>query len=126
MPNCTHEQIDQAFRGVSAYVILSNGEVVAKAAFTFAKSGLRTTCYLHVLGLSPVKGMANGGGYDKQSASAYVAAKSLLPLIKQGAKHAFIDMAKEPAEKIAGAITDQGEHWDSELRGAGFTVIQAI
>jgi hypothetical protein len=37
--------------------------------FRRAKSGMRTTCYLHIFSSAIVKGISNGCGYDVQSAA---------------------------------------------------------
>ena len=120
-----YKQHEAAFKNVSAYVIAdATGERVATIAFKFAASGLRTTCYMHWLGSPMVKGVANGGGYDKASAAAWAASQT----IKTG------DAANAPpdGEKMnafiafVSAIKDQGRHWDQDLKAAGFNVLQAV
>lgn len=120
-----YRQHEAAFKGVSAYVVTdSKGERVATVAFKFARSGLRTTCYLHWLGSPMVKAHANGGGYDKASAAAYQAAQRVQTgRATQGgpdgpAMNAFI--------AFVSAIRDEGRHWDDDLRAAGFNVLQAV
>lgn len=74
-PGAIYRAHEQAFRHISAYVVLKDGELVARVAFQFAKSGLRTTCWMHYLSTAMTKAFASGGGYDKLSAAAHKAAR---------------------------------------------------
>lgn len=114
-----YDQHQAAFRNVSAYVVTNaKGELVAKIAFKFATSGLRTTCFFHVLGLPMTKAFASGGGYDKASAAAHKAV------------HAENEWRSSPAvdtlRDMRAAIKDEGRLWDDDLRAAGFNVLQAV
>lgn len=104
---------DAAFKGVGAYLILSGAEHVAKVGFTYAKSGLTTTCYFHLMGHEPVIGKATGGGYDKDSASVAMAVHKL-------------PVEAKPGELIRALYKDDGQHWDQAARDAGFNVIQVL
>ena len=116
-----YEQHRAAFRDVSAYVVTdSKGDRVATIAFKYARSGLRTTCFLHILGAPMVKAFAGGGGYDKCSAAASYAAKK----VKGG------DLVHDPARwdravNIIQAL-EKDASWDRQLSDAGFRVLSAV
>jgi hypothetical protein len=119
-----YDQHDAAFRNVSAYVVLKGDKVVAKVAIKRGASGLRTTAFVHWLGVPMVKGVANGGGYDKDSASVAAAARNLPDDITgsdyQGGTH------NARAKFIDAAVLDGGKRWDAAIRDAGFQVWQAV
>ena len=121
-PAAIYNQFDAAFSHVAAYVVIGrNGDCVAKVAIKRGASGLRTTAFVHWLGVPMVKGVANGGGYDKDSASvAHAARRILVPSemspLTAAACHRFLGAAEK----------DGGKRWDDAVRDAGFTVIQAV
>lgn len=110
---------EKAFATVAAYVVTDrHGDKVATVAFKFAKSGLRTTCYLHVIGLPMVSSFASGGGYDKCSAAAHAATKRVMVPAGSG---------RPPCvQELLSAIKDEGRSWEGDLRAAGFNVLQAV
>lgn len=112
-----------AFVKVAAYVILKDGKRVANVAFKFAGSGLRTTCFFHVFGAEMAKAFASGGGYDKISASAEVAVKSIIIPAQNGSERALQDNLVAIKHALAG---DSGHSWDRRLEDAGYTVLQAV
>lgn len=118
-----YDQFDKAFNRVSAYVILDkSGECVAKVAFKFPADGAgRLYAYVHWLGVPMVRGHADGYGYDKRSAAVASAVNKLIvPVEMEPLKAAEM-------HKFMGATeVDGGEYWDTRLRNAGFTVIQAV
>ena len=114
-----YEQHDAAFSQVSAFVVLKSGERVATIAF---KIGNAVTAYVHWIGVEMVRGVANGGGYDRRSAACGTAARKIPDDVTgrepdQGASRlAFVD-----------ALHDRdGRDWQARLRDAGFTVLQAV
>ena len=124
---------DKAFNRVSAYVIMAEKptgiinkvqlERVATIAFKFPADGAgRLYAYVHWLGVEMVRGHANGYGYDKKSAAVESAIAKLLKQYEGTTQEvdlsriAFIKSLKD----IGGAT------WDSALRDAGFTVLQAV
>lgn len=110
----------KAFSGVAAWVILDDAEqLVARVAFTYGKSGLRTTCYFHILGEQMQRAFANGGGYDKASAAASFAAARIAKATPKSDKAHIIGA-------MATALKDDGNSWDRALSAAGFRVIQAL
>lgn len=118
-PSIVYRQYDAAFARVAAYVILKNGECVAKVAIKRSASGLRTSAFVHRLGVPLVCGTANGGGYDKDSAAVAAGARKIPDDITGRDPHdraAFLDAA----------MKDGGKRWDDAVRDAGFTVIQAV
>lgn len=118
-----YREFDAAFSHVAAYVVIDpkNGACVAKVAIKRGSSGLRTTAFVHWLGVPMVKGIANGGGYDKDSASVASAARRITGLdVLHETKHgACLDFREA-------ASLDGGKRWDDAVRDAGFTVFQAV
>lgn len=109
-----YEQHDKAFKNVSAYAILLNGERVANISIKFPADGAgRLYAYVHWIGVEMVRGLANGYGYDKQSAAIEHAA---LKLEDNEETHAF----KLALHNLGGI------HWTRALEDAGFTVLQVI
>ena len=107
-----YEQHRAAFARTEAYVILVGSTLVARVAFRFPADGAgRLYAYVHWIGSPMVRGFASGGGYDKRTAACASAAD------KSGASWS-------EAFREAMAL-DAGQHWDSALRDAGFTVFQA-
>ena len=116
-----YEQHEKAFAGVSAFVILHNGERVATIAFRHPNRGMRLWVYMHWLGIEMVRGHADGGGYDKHSAAVDAAARKLKSLDAAG------DVATGEFFAFLAACHDSdGRRWDNRLRDAGFTVLQAV
>lgn len=117
-----YQQHDKAFAAVSAYVIAKNGEKIGSVSFKRGAS--RVTAFVHLLGSQMVKGHADGGGYDKNSAAAASAARKMrfakspieAPLEEQQAFEVF----RKALE------CDGGYSWDRCLTDAGFTVWQAV
>ena len=69
-----------------------------------------------------VKGVANGGGYDKDSASVAAAVR------KEQPRTGNPDPMKIDAQAAfyAAARLDGGKRWDVAVRDAGFSVFQAV
>lgn len=120
-----YNQFDAAFSHVAAYVVIdkTTGNCVAKVAIKRGASGLRTTAFVHWIGIQMTKGIANGGGYDKDSASVASAARKIPADI---AEHDREGMHNARAKFIDAAGLDGGKRWDDALRDAGFTVFQAV
>lgn len=135
-----YDQHSSAFSNVSAFVVLDNdaafgqsGARVATIAFKFPKDGAgRLYCYLHILGLEMVRGMAGGYGYDKKSAAFDYATRELKPynLDKSLTHQDYIDhknrlnALRERFQVLAKNMG--GKDWQGALRDAGFTVLQAV
>lgn len=133
-----YDQHDKAFAQVSAFVVMKEVrakddtgtifERVATIAFKFPRDGAgRLYCYLHVLGLPMVRGMAGGYGYDKRSAAFEDAAKRQCGVKLE--KWQTSDYAEE--YRLAGLMRDSfnergGHDWEANLRHAGFTVLKAV
>lgn len=119
MPTSIYDLHSAAFANVSAYVILdAKGERVATVAFKYPHDGAgRLYCYLHVLGTPMVRGHAGGFGYAKHDAAIAKAARKLV-LAKPE--------TEAPVAEFQAALTDSGHSWETELRNAGFTVLQAV
>lgn len=111
-----YDQHTAAFKNVSAYVILKDGERVATIAFKFPADGAgRLYAYVHWFGIPMVRGFANGYGYDKKSAAVEDAVDKL-PEFGSGGHLEF----KKALSNIG------GNSWENSLRDAGFTVFQAV
>lgn len=118
-------QHDQAFRDVSAYVVANSatGERIATIAFKYARSGLRTTVYLHVLGAPMVRAYASGGGYDKESAAMLAAVRKLAP---KPASEVTAPTTEAYIKTFQRVVKDEGSGWNRELKDAGLNVMQAV
>lgn len=118
-----YERHANAFRDIDAAVILDSKthEFVGKIAFKHARSGLRVTCFLHVLGAPMVSAFATGGGYDKHTAAASVAAYRL-----KGDKDDTAQTLEHIARIREALKSDGGYHWDQYLATAGYTVHRAL
>lgn len=125
--NKIYDQHDAAFKNVSAFVVMENGERVATVAFKFPADGAgRLYCYFHVIGLAMVRGTANGYGYDKKSAAfADAAAKQYEVKLESWQDITAYDGEYAIAKRMRDCLTD-GASWDGDLRNAGFTVLQAV
>ena len=129
-PAAIYNQFDAAFSHVAAYVVIGrdtddkgNPVCVAKVAIKRGASGLRTTAFVHWLGVPMVKGVANGGGYDKDSASVAHAARKLMAGPGIAVEN---DPTRDGDRFVQAASLDGGKRWDDAVRDAGFTVIQAV
>jgi hypothetical protein len=124
-----YKQHESAFRHVSAYVVMKDGEREATIAFKFPRDGAgRLYCYLHVLGLPMVRGMAGGYGYDKRSAALADAAKKadLVKLASWQSAEGY-EAQRLTATKLRAAVEKRdGREWSDNLRDAGFAVLQAV
>lgn len=115
----------QAFSRVLAFVILKDGEMVAKVAIKLPAAGAgRLYAYVHCIGAPMVRGVANGYGYDKRSAAVGDAARVLRP----SPAHSRAVPAPLATAFVEALVDDDrpGRGWVQCLAGAGFTVIQAV
>lgn len=119
-----YDQHNVAFKQVQAFTAfkLINGNITneIRVAFKFPKDGAgRLYCYLHLIGTPMVRGFANGYGYDKRSAA-----------IKDAVKKLQIDVnsphTKATIELGAALIECESKGFDSALRDAGYTILNAI
>ena len=117
-----YDQHDKHFKAVSAYVILRNGERVATIAFKFPADGAgRLYAYVHWLGVPMVRGHAGGYGYDKRTAACARAVQRTVLAVQP------TDEDRDNAFRFVGALeADRGPTWETALREAGFTVLQAV
>ena len=118
----------RAFKNVSAFVVIdSTGDRVATIAFKFPNDGAaRLNCYLHVMGVSMVKGHADGYGYDKKSAAAANAARRVADYSETD-RNGHWKQHAETRDSIVAALKINGGHsWINELESAGFVVLQAV
>jgi hypothetical protein len=129
-----YAQHDAAFRNVSAFVIMRDGEKVATVALKYPRDGAgRLFAYVHWLGLPMVRAYAGGYGYDKRTAAVGNAARKM----DRNAAAARADETglayaqgrpwfEYYAAFIDAASKDGGEDWARALEKAGFNVLQAV
>ena len=120
-----YTQFDTAFAHVAAYAVIDprTGECVAKVAIKRAASGLRTTAFVHWLGVPMVKGVANGGGYDKETASV---ASAMRGIRAEHLTTGELDDRRMPREFLDACKLDGGKRWPDAVRDAGFRVHQVV
>jgi hypothetical protein len=122
-----YDQHREAFRAVSAYVVLRNGQCVARVLFRHPKDGAgKTWCYLHLFGADMTRGSAGGGGYDKRTASCVGAALRVVPPTGPDCEEQRLRVTD-----LASAIKGDGPggrvgDWSERLTDAGYAVIRAI
>lgn len=123
-----YDQHEKAFAQVSAFIIMQNNERVATVAFKFPRDGAgRLSCFLHVLGLPMVKGIAGGYGYDKKSAAFTDAARKADKVkLESWQSEGGYSREREIASLMRAAMVYDGSSWEDALRKVGFTVLQAV
>ncbi len=126
-----YDQHEAAFKDVQAFVVLGQTDEmgkpnrVATIAFKFPRDGAgRLFAYVHFFGIEMVRGFASGGGYDKKTAACSAAVSRM----KDGlaVNHWQAHEIAEYDKFRAALALDGGNSWDSALRDAGFTVMQAV
>lgn len=111
-----YDQHDKAFSKVSAYAVLSDGQVVATVAFKHPADGAgNLSAYVHWIGKVMVRGTARGYGYDKRSAAVAAAVQKVK--VADSAPHASF---------LVECRKDGGQRWDDALRAVGFNVRQVV
>ncbi|MGY5795216.1 hypothetical protein ACXHXM_34235 len=120
-----YDQFDKAFSRVAAYVVLNKqGGCVAKITIKFPTDGAgRLYAYVHWLGVEMVRGQASGYGYYKRSAAVANAVSKMNVDPKEDSTGAVMDLHIAFMRALE---KDGGEYFDTRLRNAGFTVIQAV
>jgi hypothetical protein len=120
-----YEQHDAAFANVSAYIIVKNGERIAKVAFKYPRDGAgRLYAYVHVFGTEMVRGFAGGYGYDKASAAVENACSKLGVTEPGHLRSAWMDTVEAFRDPINHG--GDGIYWNDRLRAAGFDVWQVV
>ncbi len=117
-----YTQYAQATKPISGYAIMKGRIFVAKVIFK--RGNCRMTAYTHVLGLPMTRAYANGGGYDMASAAVQAAFAKVNN--KGGDKNRDTDGYMKHVKKINAALRDDGAHWDSALRVAGYEVHSVV
>lgn len=118
-----YEQHKRAFRDVSAHAVVHGSDVVATIAFKYPRDGAsRLYAYVHWRGSEMVRGVANGGGYDKHTAACADAAKKIGNISDDAGN----DASKLWLAFVGALAVDGGQHWHNALRDAGFDVVQVV
>jgi len=120
-----YEQHDAAFRNLSAYAILHEGEHVASVT---VKYGARVWAYVHWIGLEMTRGYSGGGGYDRESA-AVANAVGKMPGIGADHRPAWLcgtALGDAYDVFVRAARRDGGARWFDSLERAGFTICKVI
>ena len=115
-----YTQHEAAFANVSAYVVMKGADRVATIAFKFPRDGAgRLWAYVHWIGTEMTRGHASGYGYDKRTAACANAMSKGVALKGEAPGADLLTFYTALAR-------DGGTTWDSALREAGFTVLQAV
>ena len=121
-----YQQYDAAFSNVASYVIIKDGELVARISFKYPRDGAgRLYAYVHWLGTEMIRGFAGGYGYDKHAASLADAARKLYKRSdyeENTRNHAI----KSLSNFIYALKQDDGHEWEHHLREAGFTTYRGV
>lgn len=126
-----YDQHRAAFSDVSAFVVVDElGNRVATVALKFARSGLRTTAYVHLIGVPMVRAYASGGGYDKASAAVAAAIFKVreaqsVDVQSRDTAHAALLNGRRDAFRLVAADMDR-TGWENGLIKAGYRVLQAV
>lgn len=124
-----YDQHKAAFANVSAFVVLdSRGERVATVALKFPRDGAgRLWAYVHLIGVSMVRGYASGYGYDKRSAAVSAAIPKIAPYGKDYGDSEFSAKFEANRQAFRSAADDMGgREWTHALEARGFRVLQAV
>lgn len=119
-----YEQHDAAFKLVSAYAVLKDGQHVANVKIKYPRDGAgRLWAYVHWIGFEMVRGCAGGYGYDKTSAAVYDAACKAVKVItpdtpRQEYRALFLTVMS--GHKV------ESQGWKRVLEDVGFTVLNVI
>lgn len=109
-----YEKHDKHFAGITAAVVLHNGQHVANIKIKRPARGVTVYAYVHWLGTAMTRGRAGGGGYDKEGAAVAGAVRGVKT--DDTLRAAF-------NEALA---ADNGRRWTYNLADAGFTVLFAL
>lgn len=113
-----HERFDTATTNIGAYTVHLGGRYIGRLVFKFPREGAgRVHCFAQVWGLAMERGWAGGGGYDKRSAAARSAVKSIT--VEDGADPEATKHLKVWQEQLAGY---DGDTWNAALERAGYQV----
>ena len=127
-----YDQHDQAFRFISAFAILKDGNHVANVSIKFPKDGAgRLWAYVHFLGLEMARDFAGGYGYDKRTPAVKRAAEKIPPYLADDLSQKWqIERAEDINKKLsdfkAAFENVGGKYWADALRDAGFTVCNVV
>lgn len=130
-PDAVRAEHDRITRDLSAWLILKNGEPVAKVTTRYSgrsnPNGVSCTAFVHVLGLPMVRGKTGpGGGYDMKSAAVEAAVANWPDDLYQKDEH-LSSFAREAVYKIYGRVgLSNGQTWDAQVRAAGYTVVEVL
>jgi hypothetical protein len=117
-----YEQHAAAFKHVSAWVVLKDGERVATVAIKYPRDGAgRLYAYTHFLGCPMTRGWASGYGYDKVTPAVLAGFAKAAPRDPREPDRIFL--AFQVALDMG---NDGGETWGTRLEQAGYVVLGAV
>lgn len=109
-----YDKFNAATGNISAYAVMLDGDMIGKVVIK------GKTAYCHYLGTPMQFGMANGGGYDLQSAACSYAAEKAF-------KHsAAIGYDMGVYEKKFWTALGKSGHLERNLRDAGFIAFMVV
>ena len=122
-----YKQHDAAFSRVSAFVVMKDGDAVARVALKFPADGAgRLYAYVHWLGTEMVRDFAGGYGYDKRSAAVAAALDKLAMGPSADISHYSTAEAETLEAFLKARVDMHSADWTRALEKAGFKVIQAV
>ena len=112
-----------AFRGVSAFAVLKDGEEVARISCKsgHGSKGPTVRAFVWFLGSPMVEGRAHGGGYDVEAGAVSAAASKMVPGSLVSA-----DVPAFESFRDACRMADAGKGVKRSLEDAGFLVLQVV
>lgn len=123
-----YDQHDDAFKYVSAFAILQDGNHVANVSIKYPKDGAgRLYAYVHFLGHEMARNLAGGYGYDKRTPAVAGAAAKIQPYEVDDKTEKWQTERNENLYAFKAAFDNiGGKDWTDALRDAGFTVCNVV
>lgn len=123
------QKFDNAFKSVSAYVVMDQDTMqpIAKIALKFPSDGAgRVNAYIHLIGMEVQHGYAGGYGYDKRTASIIGAASNCNDYLNDAKNHQNINGKQKQFIDLLLSDEAQGGWMEVINHNNGFIVIQAV
>ena len=125
------QKFDNAFKSVSAYVIMDQDTMqpIAKIALKYPKDGAgRVNAYIHLIGMEVQHGYAGGYGYDKRTASIIDCIRKCNDIWAQQIKSGHVSLTSAQQNFINLLLSDDAQSgWGGVINhNNGFIVIQVV